>query len=65
MARNISLTEREQIVLEGVAQGERNKEIAARLGISERAVKTHLTGSYNKLGVNSRALAVATAMQSG
>ena len=53
------------MVLEGVAQGESNKEIAARLGISERTVKTHLTGIYNKLGVNSRALAVATAIQSG
>ena len=61
----ISLTKREQMVLEGVAQGERNKEIAARLGISERTVKAHLTSIYNKLGVDSRASAVATAMQSG
>ena len=63
--RGISLTEREQVVLEGVAQGERNKEIAARLGISERTVKAHLTSIYNKLGVDSRASAVAAAMQRG
>ena len=61
----ISLTEREQMVLEGVAQGERNKEIATRLRISERTVKAHLTSIYNKLGVDSRASAVATAMQRG
>jgi len=60
----ISLTERELEVLEGAAQGERNKEIAARLGITERTVKAHLTSIYNKLGVDSRASAVAVAMQS-
>jgi len=64
-AHQISLTEREQEVLEGAAQGERNKEIAARLGITERTVKAHLTSVYNKLGVDSRASAVAVAMQRG
>ncbi len=61
----ISLTKREQEVLEWVAQGERSKEIAARLGITERTVKAHLTSIYNKLGVDSRASAVAVAMQHG
>ncbi len=56
------LTEREQEVLRGVAGGERNKEIAARLGISERTVKAHLASIYNKLGVDSRAAAIAVAM---
>jgi NarL family two-component system response regulator YdfI len=64
-AHEITLTERELEVLEGAAQGERNKEIAARLGITERTVKAHLTSIYNKLGVDSRASAVAVAMQSG
>ena len=57
-----SLTERELEVLRSVAQGERNKEIAARLGITERTVKAHLASVFNKLGVDSRAAAIATAM---
>jgi NarL family two-component system response regulator YdfI len=57
------LTERELEVLTAVAGGERNKEIAYRLGISERTVKAHLTNVYNKLGVDSRAAAVSVAMQ--
>jgi len=64
-AGEISLTERELEVLECAAQGERNKEIAARLGITERTVKAHLTSIYNKLGVDSRASAVAVAIQRG
>ncbi|MBN2004056.1 MAG: response regulator transcription factor [Anaerolineae bacterium] len=59
------LTEREREILEAVAQGERSKEIAARLGITERTVKAHLTNIYNKLGVDSRAAAIAAAMQRG
>jgi len=45
--------------------GERSKEIAQRLGISERTIKAHLTTIYTKLGVDSRAGAVAVAMQRG
>ena len=59
------LTNRELQVLQGVAVGERNKEIGYRLGISERTVKAHLTNIYNKLGVDSRASAVAVAIQKG
>ncbi len=59
------LTQREQEVLEAVARGERSKEIALRLGISERTIKAHLASIYNKLGVDSRAAAIATAAQRG
>jgi two-component system, NarL family, response regulator YdfI len=59
------LTEREMMVLTAVARGERSKEIANRLGVTERTVKAHLTNIYNKLGVDSRAAAVATAIQRG
>jgi len=60
-----NLTDRELQVLTAVARGDRNKEIALELGISERTVKAHLTNIYNKLGVDSRAAAVSVAMQRG
>jgi NarL family two-component system response regulator YdfI len=59
------LTERERSVLEAVARGARNKEIAAHLGISEPTVKTHLANLYAKLNVDSRASAVAVAIERG
>jgi NarL family two-component system response regulator YdfI len=59
------LSPREQEVLTGVAAGERNKEIAFRLGITERTVKAHLDSVYHKLGVDSRAAAVSAALQRG
>lgn len=61
----LQLTPRELEVLRAAAAGERNKEIALRLKISPRTVKAHLTSVYNKLGVNSRAAAVAVAAQKG
>jgi NarL family two-component system response regulator YdfI len=59
------LTAREREVLAAVARGERSKEIAAALGISERTVKAYLASIYEKLGVDSRAAAIAAAAQRG
>ncbi len=61
----INLTDRELEVLTAVARGERSKEIATHLGISERTVKAHLASIYSKLGVDSRAAAIAVAAQKG
>ncbi len=62
---DVSLTDREREVLAAVARGERSKEIAMHLGISERTVKAHLASIYEKLGVDSRAGAIAAAAQRG
>ena len=62
---NNPLTERELQTLRAVANGETNKGIALQLGITERTVKAHLTSVYNKLGVDSRAAAIAVAAQKG
>jgi NarL family two-component system response regulator YdfI len=59
----ISLTDREEEVLTWVARGATSKKVAQQLGITERTVKAHLTSIFNKLGVDSRAAAVAVAMQ--
>ena len=60
-----TLTERELEVLQSAARGERNKEIAYKLGITERTVKAHLASIYQKFNVDSRAAAVAVAAQKG
>jgi NarL family two-component system response regulator YdfI len=62
---NADLTEREMEVLRAAAQGQRSKEIALELGISERTVKAHLASIYQKLGVDSRAAAIAAAAGRG
>lgn len=62
---SITLTRREKEVLAGVARGERSKEIAVRLGITERTVRAYLTNIYTKLNVDSRASAVAVALAHG
>lgn len=56
-----TLTERELEVLQLAAKGERNKEMAYKLKITERTVKAHLQSIYQKFGVDSRAAAVAVA----
>nr|WP_040448031.1 response regulator transcription factor [Ktedonobacter racemifer] len=61
----VELTERERAILIAVAHGERSKEIAQHLGVSERTVKAHLTNIYTKLNVDSRASAVASALERG
>lgn len=59
------LSERERQVAVAVARGATNKEIARVMGITERTVKAHLASIYNKLGVDSRAAAIAIAAQKG
>ena len=49
------LTTRERQVIAGVATGESNREIAARLGLSEITVKHHVSNIFDKLGVSNRA----------
>ena len=61
----LDLTERELEVLRAAAQGQRTKEIAYALHITERTVKAHLASIYNKFGVDSRAAAIAVAAQRG
>jgi len=61
----VPLSPREMEVLNEVALGLPSKEIARRLSVSERTVKAHLTNIYNKLGVDSRAGAVAEAARRG
>ncbi len=58
-----ALTDRERDILEQLAQGVGNREIARRLFISEATVKTHLGRIYEKLGVDTRAGAVAVAKE--
>ena len=59
------LTERERTVLAAAARGERNKEIARRLSVTEHTIKAHLSSIYTKLEVDSRAAAVAKAIELG
>lgn len=63
--RETDLTEREMEVLESLVRGERNKEIARRLSVTERTVRAHLSTIYMKLNVDSRAQAVVVAMERG
>lgn len=60
-----TLTPREAEVLAMLAEGLANRAIAARLGISEHTVKTHLGALFAKLGVDSRTEAVASAARLG
>jgi len=59
------LTERELESLTAIARGEGSKEIAARLGLTRRTIETYLTAIYQKLEVDSRAAAVAVALEQG
>jgi len=59
------LSDREIEVLQLVADGKSNKEVAAELIISEKTVKAHLRSIFRKLEVSDRAQAVATAMRKG
>jgi len=59
------LTEREIDVLQHVAGGNRNRDIAERLAISEETVKVHVKHIMEKLGATDRTAAVAIAVRRG
>jgi DNA-binding NarL/FixJ family response regulator len=59
------LSDREQEVLQLLANGQTNKEIAATLFVSEATVKTHVENILRKLGVADRTQAVAEAFRRG
>lgn len=59
------LTQREQEILNLVARGQSNKEIATRCYVSEATVKAHLRRIAEKLGVRNRAEAVAAGIEKG
>ncbi|MFI9844711.1 response regulator [Nonomuraea sp. NPDC051941] len=59
------LSARELEVLQLIADGATNREVATRLFISEATVKSHVLHIYTKLGVNDRAAAVAVAFRRG
>jgi DNA-binding NarL/FixJ family response regulator len=59
------LTQREITILEAVAEGLSNKEIARRLSYAEQTIKLELTHVYQKLGVSSRTEALAVGFRRG
>jgi len=60
-----TLTAREQEVLRLLARGLRNKEMAARLHVSERTINFHLANIYAKLNVSGRTEALSKALEQG
>jgi DNA-binding NarL/FixJ family response regulator len=61
----VDLTAREREVLLLVVQGHANKQIARRLGISEKTVKGHLTNLFQRIGVADRTQAALWAERTG
>jgi pimeloyl-ACP methyl ester carboxylesterase/DNA-binding CsgD family transcriptional regulator len=59
------LTLRERAVLDGIAEGLDNSEIAASLGLSEKTVRNHITRVFDKLGVEHRYQAIVLAREAG
>jgi len=50
----MNLSDRENDILELIAQGKRNKDIALELGMTLQTVKNHITKIFLKLGVHNR-----------
>lgn len=63
--RQNPLTEREIEILQFLAQGKTNQEIADELFLSERTVRTHVTNILSKLGLANRTQAVLYALREG
>lgn len=62
---SLKISEREYGVLERLAAGQSNKEIARELGISPNTVKTHVANLYAKLSVSKRTEAVNASRELG
>lgn len=60
-----TLSKREADVLELIARGRDNAQIAASLGLSEKTVRNHITGIFSKLAVENRAQAIVLARDNG
>ena len=60
-----ALTERETEVLRHIAEGNRNRDVAEKLFISEETVKVHVKHIMDKLGASDRTQAVAIAVRRG
>ena len=60
-----ALTRREVEVLQLVAAGRRNREIAHQLHLGEATVKSHMLHIFDKLGVDDRTHAVTVALERG
>ncbi|HSW23757.1 MAG TPA: alpha/beta fold hydrolase [Burkholderiaceae bacterium] len=60
-----SLTERQRELLELIAQGRDNAQIAALLGVSEKTVRNHITGIFARLAVENRSQAIVRAREAG
>lgn len=58
-----ALSRREREILEGLATGASNRELAQQFFVSEATIKTHLIHIYDKLGVDNRTAAVTVARQ--
>jgi DNA-binding NarL/FixJ family response regulator len=61
----VELTAREREVLGLVVDGLANKQIARRMGISEKTVKGHLTNLFQRIGVADRTQAALWAERTG
>jgi len=59
------LTERENSIIEFIARGKSNKEIARALGVTPETIKTHVRRIFSKLSAASRAQAVVRAQSLG
>jgi DNA-binding NarL/FixJ family response regulator len=62
---DVDLTARERDVLQLVIAGDANKQIARKLGISEKTVKGHLTNLFQRIGVQDRTQAALWAERNG
>lgn len=65
VSREISFTDREKEILHYLTLGWRNIRISEKLGISERTVRYHLRNIYDKIGADSRGMAIAWGIRHG